>query len=408
MRFLAIVLSCAVAQAVYADPDMAMPGAFGSYPITREASGTSWEPDSTSMMGMMSMDDEWMTMVHGYVNQLYDHQGGPRGAIKNFSNSMFMFMANRNWGQDTLGLRAMLSLDPLMGKNGYPLLLQTGETADGTNPLIDRQHPHDLFMELSASWSHSFGQAGSMYFYGGLPGEPALGPPTFMHRASGLDNPEAPISHHWMDSTHVADGVLTAGYVYRQFKFEVSTFHGREPDQFRYNIEAGRLDSASARVSWNPADSWSLQLSRGYIHSPEQLQPQISQHRTTASGTYNRPLDDGSWATTLAWGRDDDRPGRSLNAYLAESELTLHSTHTVFARLERVQEDELFTPPSPLAGEEFGVMKLSLGYIHDWPLGEHLYFGLGGLVSIYALPSAVDTAYGGPHSYMAFARLKLE
>ena len=408
MRLLSIFLLCAFARAAAANPDMAMSGAFGGYPMTREASGTSWEPDATPMDGIMSMDGDWMIMVHGYLNQVYDHQGGPRGATEDFSNSMFMGMAQRSWDQDTLGLRAMLSLDPLMGKSGYPLLLQTGETADGVHPLVDRQHPHDLFMELSASWSHAIDQAHSLFIYGGLPGEPALGPPAFMHRASGMDDPEAPISHHWLDSTHVTYGVLTAGYVFQQFKFEVSVFHGREPDQFRYNIETGRLDSASARVSWNPDASWSLQASQGYIHSPEELASQVNQHRSTASAIYDRALDDGNWATTLAWGRDDDRPGHALNACLLESTVTLHSEHTVFARLERVQEDELFTGTSPLADQVYGVTKLSVGYIHDWPIAQHLYFGLGALGSLYDLPTAVGTAYGKPHSYMAFARLKLE
>ena len=405
---LGFVLALTIVRTASADPSMDMPGALGSYSMTREASGTSWQPDSTPMDGIMSMDGDWMTMVHGYVNQVYDHQGGPRGNTENFSNSMFMWMGDRTWGQDTLGLRSMLSLDPLMGKSGYPLLLQTGETADGVHPLVDRQHPHDLFMELSASWNHAFDQANSLFIYGGLPGEPALGPPAFMHRASGVDNPEAPISHHWLDSTHVTYGVVTMGYTYQQLRFEVSAFHGREPDQFRYNIETGKLDSASARVSWNPTDQWSLQVSQGYIHSPEELQPEVNQHRTTASAIYNHPLDDGNWATTVAWGRDDDRPGQALNAYLAESAITLHATHTVFARLERVQEDELFTGTSPLAGQEVGVTKLSAGYIHDWPLAGHLYFGLGGLVSLYDLPAAVNSAYGSPHSYMVFVRLKLE
>jgi hypothetical protein len=400
-------LLCVAAQTAWADPDMAMPGTFGGYSMTREASGTSWDPDATPRAGIIIMRDGWKTMVHGYVDQVHDHQGGPRGGNKDFSNSSLMLMADRSWGQDILGLRAMLSLDPLMGKTGYPLLLQTGESADGVTPLVDRQHPHDLFMELSASWSHAFDPSRSLYFYGGLPGEPALGPPAFMHRVSGVDDPEAPLSHHWLDSTHVSFGVLTAGYVYRDFKFEVSAFHGREPDQFRYNIERGRLDSASARVSWNPSERWSLQLSQGYIHSPEALQPQVDQHRSTASAIYDRPLDEGNWATTLAWGRDDNQPGHALNAYLLESAVTLKSEHTLFARLERVQEDELFGGASPLADQVFGVAKFSVGYIHDWPLTEHLYFGLGGLVSLYGLPSAVDSAYGDPPSYMVFARLKL-
>jgi hypothetical protein len=408
MRSIIAILLCALAPVVFADDTVGMPGSLGSYPKAREASGTSWQPDTTPMDGLMSMDGEWMTMVHGYVNQVYDHQGGPRGAAENFSNSMFMLMVDRSWGQDTLGLRSMLSLDPLMGKDGYPLLLQTGETADGVHPMVDRQHPHDLFMELSASWSHAFDPANSFFLYGGLPGEPALGPPVFMHRASGEDIPEAPLAHHWLDSTHVTFGVLTAGYICHQLKFEVSAFHGREPDQFRYNIETGKLDSASARATWNPDDNWSLQASQGYIHSPEELEPSLNQHRTTASATYNRPLDDGNWATTVAWGRDHDLPGEALNAYLVESELTIQAIHTVFARLERVQEGELFESPSPQAGQEFGVAKLSVGYIHDWGLSNHLHFGFGGLVSLYDLPSAIHNTYGNPHSYMAFARLKLE
>lgn len=408
MRSMLAILLCALAPAAFADDPPGMPAALGSYPMTREASGTSWQPDSTPMDGVMSMDGEWMTMVDGYVNQVYDHQGGPRGAAENFSNSMFMLMADRSWGQDTLGLRSMLSLDPLMGKDGYPLLLQTGETADGVHPLVDRQHPHDLFMELAASWSRAFDPENSLFLYGGLPGEPALGPPVFMHRASGADIPEAPLAHHWLDSTHVTFGVLTAGYAYRRLKFEVSAFHGREPDQFRYNVETGRLDSASARVTWNPDDDWSLQVSQGYIHSPEELEPAVNQHRTTVSAIYDRPLDDGNWATTVAWGRADDRPGKALNAYLVESELTLRTAHTLFARLERVQEDGLFQSPAPQAGQEFGVAKLSVGYIHDWSLGDHLYFGLGGSVSLYGLPAALDSTYGNPRSYMAFARLKLE
>lgn len=407
-RYLVLLSTHLAAQTAFADTGMQMSGAFGGYPMAREASGTSWQPDSTPIPGIMSADDGWMTMLHGYLDQVHDHQGGTRGDTEDFSESMLMLMADRSWGQDTLGLRAMLSLDPLMGKDGYPLLLQTGETSDGIHPLVDRQHPHDLFMELSASWSHSFDSSHSLYFYGGLPGEPALGPPAFMHRASGMDDPEAPISHHWLDSTHVTYGVLTAGYVYDALKFEVSAFHGREPDQFRYNIETGPLDSASARLSWNPSEDWSMQVSQGYIHSPEELQPQVSQHRSTASVIYNRPLDEGNWASTLAWGRDDDRPGQTLNAFLAESAVTIRATHTIFARLERVQEDELFTGASPLAGDEFGVAKLSMGYIHDWPLTEHLYFGLGGLISFYGMPAAVDSAYDHPRSYMVFARLKLE
>ena len=403
----ALLLSALCPRAVSADDMPGMSGALGGYAMSREASGTSWQPEAAPMAGVMDMGGDWMTMLHGYIVQVHDHQGGPRGSSEDFSESMFMAMAQRSFGDDTLALHAMLSLDPLMGSAGYPLLLQTGETADGSTPLVDRQHPHDLFMELSASWSHAFDPGHSLFLYGGLPGEPALGPPAFMHRASGLDIPEAPISHHWLDSTHVTFGVATLGYVWHSLKFEASVFHGREPDQSRWNIEGGRLDSASARITWNPDEEWSLQASRGYIHSPEELDPDVNQRRSTASAMYEHPFQSGRWSSTLAWGQNDDRPGHKLDAWLLENEVVLHDVHTLFARVERVQEDELFEAPSSLAGGVQGVTKLSAGYIHDWALAEHLRFGIGGLVSVYGLPEAAADAYSSPHSYMLFVRLKL-
>lgn len=386
-----------------------MPGAFGSYGMTREASGTSWQPETTPMDGIMFMSGDWMFMFHGYLDQVHDRQGGPQGDSKDFSESMFMGMAQRPWGDGTVGLRSMFSLDPLMGKDGYPLLLQTGETADGLHPLVDRQHPHDLFMELSASYSHPMSTTDSVFVYAGLPGEPALGPPTFMHRASGMDDPEAPITHHWLDSTHVTFGVLTFGYVHSGFKLDASAFHGREPDQSRWNIETGRLDSASVRATWDPDEHWSLQASRGYIYSPEQLEPSVNQRRTTASAMYDGEFGTTArWDTTFAWGQDDDRPGHKLDAWLAESEVVIADWHTFFFRAERAQKDELFTPGSPLAGQVFDVGKVSGGYIHDWPLSPHLKFGLGGLLSLYQLSEPVRSVYDSPHSYMLFARLKLD
>jgi len=166
----------------------------GPYAMTREGSGTSWVPDTTPHEGVHGRFGEWSTMWHGYLNLIYDRQGGPRGANKTFVNGMVMGMAQRPLGDGTLGVRAMLSPDPFMGKNGYPLLLASGETADGRTHLIDRQHPHDLFMELAGTYSHNLSATSSVFLYAGLPGEPALGPPAFMHRTSGVDIPEAPIT----------------------------------------------------------------------------------------------------------------------------------------------------------------------------------------------------------------------
>src|SRR5439155_21379483 len=194
-----------------------MQGLYGPYSMTREASGTAWQPEATPMEGLHLMPGDWMLMFHGSAYGVYDYQSGHRGDRKFFSPNMAMGMAQHPLGPGTFGLRTMLTLEPAtIGKTGYPLLLQTGETADGKTPLIDRQHPHDLFMELAATYSVAIGEQSSIFGYFGYPGEPALGPATFMHRFSGMDNPEAPITHHWLDSTHVTFGVATLGYVWKE------------------------------------------------------------------------------------------------------------------------------------------------------------------------------------------------
>ena len=301
----------------------------------------------------------------------------------------------------------MVSLDPLMGRDGYPLLLQTGETADGKTHLIDRQHPHDFLMELAGIYSTSIAENTSAFLYLGYPGEPALGPPAFMHRFSAISNPEAPIGHHWLDATHITYGVITAGLVRGVWKLEGSVFNGREPDQYRWGWDPLRLNSASARISWNPDENWSFQTSYGYIKSPEQLEPDIDQHRVTASAIYNRKLEHGNWQTTFAWGENIFPGGPTLDAFLFESALGWYG-HTVFARAENDAKNELFPTGHPLDGQIFRVSKFTLGYVYDIPVAEHLSLGLGALGSLYALPSALEPAYGSsPASFTLFTRLKL-
>ena len=404
-----LVAACALAQEATPESGAApqMAGLRGPYDFTRDGSGTGWHPDSTPMDGLHTMRGAWMGMVHGFVDGIYDEQGGPRGASQSFSTSMLMLMAQRSLPDASLGLRLMVSADPTMGKQGYPLLFQTGETADGREPLIDRQHPHDLLMEASVSYSRDLSARSSAFLYAGLPGEPALGPEAFMHRLSGMDNPEAPLTHHWLDSTHVAWGVVTGGYTYADVQLEASAFNGREPDQFRYNVEVRPLDSYATRLTYNPTRAWSLQTSFGRLASPEQLEPQVSVRRTTASASYNAPRALW-WQTTLAWGRNDPSAGPASNAWLLESAARVAAAHTVFARLERVGKDELFLPGAPLSGRTFTVNSLTVGYIYDFLHLEPLRVGVGGLVSGYSYPGALDAAYGaGPVSFMVFVRARL-
>jgi len=388
---------------------MRMHGMLGRYPMTREASGTSWQPDATPHEGLHIMRDDWMVMVHGFANLIYDNQGGDRGDRKVFSSNMLMLMAQRPLGPGTVGARTMLSLEPItIGRKGYPLLLQTGETADGTTHLIDRQHPHDMWMELAGTYSVPVTDDSSVFVYFGLPGEPALGPPTFMHRFSGVDNPEAPITHHWLDSTHITYGVATLGGVWDRVKLEGSIFTGREPDQSRWGFDTPRFNSYAARLSWNPTDAWALQASYGVIHSPEQLAPDIDTDRATISASYHKAWEHANWQTTFAWGVNMNDPGHTLHGFLLESALNLHKTHTVFGRAETVGKDELFPEGDPLDGRTFHVTKVSLGYIYDLPECHHTQWGLGGVGSLHFLPNQLDEHYDEtPFSFMIFARVKL-
>jgi hypothetical protein len=382
---------------------------YGPYPMTRESSGTSWQPDSTPHQGIHLLERNWTLMLDGFAQLIYDRQGGPRGAEKTFSSNMFMMMGTQRLGPGTFGFRSMFSAEPLtIGKGGYPLLLQTGETADGRTRLIDRQHPHDLFMELAATYNIPLSDSTSAFGYFGLPGEPALGPPNFMDRFSGREIPEAPITHHWLDSTHITYGVATLGVSRRRVKLEGSLFTGREPDQFRFDFDTPRFDSYAFRLSYNPTAAWALQASFGHLRSPEQLEPNVNQDRLTASVLYNRNWNNNNWQTLFAWGRNVNKPGHVLDAFLVESTIAFRKKHTIFGRVERAEKDELFEPGAPLAGETFTVGEASLGYLYDFLEAPRFRAGLGGLLSAAIVPALLKPSYGGtPISGMVFLRLRL-
>jgi hypothetical protein len=380
---------------------MAMTGALGDYPMSRDASGTSWQPDaSPHAMGHL-MRGDWTLMGHAMLNGVYDTQEGPRGDELAFVSGMVMGSARRNTGEgDILTLRAMLSPDPAMGKRGYPLLLAAGETADGVTPLVDRQHPHDLFMELSATWAHEFGSGVSGFLYAGLPGEPALGPPAFMHRPATMTSPEAPITHHWLDSTHITFGVLTAGWVRDAWKFEVSQFTGREPDEDRNDIERPRLDSTSLRASWNPDAHWALQVSWADVESPEQLEPEVDVRKLTASALYGLDLGEGrSWAATLAWGRKDPTEGATTDAVALEATWVPAIGWQLFSRVEWLESDELGDDHH----EVHEVAKLTLGARREFPVTARIRLGVGALYSFNEVDAALEPSYGGsPNGAMVF------
>jgi hypothetical protein len=377
------------------------------YCHSSDGSGTSRLPGQEGAMhGLHIMPGgDWMVMLHGYASIQYTDHSGPRGDDKFYATSMAMLTGEKETGWGRIQLKSMFSLEPLMSNRGYPNLFATGETAGGT-PLVDRQHPHDLFMELAGRVDVNLASNARLFLYGGPVGEPALGPSAFMHRGSASYNPEPPITHHWFDSTHITYGVATAGIATRTLQFDASLFTGREPDERRWNIEKPRMDSWSVRATWNPSPSWAMQVSHGRLKEPEAQHPGENEHRTTASVHYANGSGLSAMAAFSAKNRD---PGRTLTAWLAEANWDISEHHTLFGRVENVRNDELFTDHlDPLHDVPFRVSKFQAGYAYRMPLTGPLNLALGGSVSAYTKPVALDAAYGKhPMGYTLFAKLSL-
>ncbi len=379
----------------------------GAFPV--EGSGTARLPGyEGGHSGLhIKTGSGWMLMLHGYATGVHTKQSGPRGDDKAYVQSMAMLTAERETRFGRVQLKSMLSLEPLMKNSGYPNLFATGET-DGGEPLVDRQHPHDLFMELAARVDFDIATDARLFVYGGPVGEPALGPSAFMHRGSARYNPEAPITHHWFDSNHITYGVATLGLAKRQFQIEGSVFTGREPDEKRWNIEKPRFDSWSVRATWNASPKWALQASTGRLKQPEFLiHPDEDEQRTTASAHF---ANGKGLSAMAAFSIKDRKPGRTLTAYLAEANWNLGDHHTLFGRFENVKNDELFPDhDDPLHEVAFRVSKLQLGYAYHLPLGNSPFaLSFGGTGSTFIKPKALDAAYGkSPMGYTVFTRLSL-
>lgn len=384
---------------------MQMKGAFGPL-ANREGSGTSWQPDSAPMfMKMLPTVGGFDLSAMGSLRAGFINAGGKRGDKGFFSDSMIMVMGRKAAGGGTLGFDFMTSLDPIInGEFGVPDLFQTGETAHGT-PLADRQHPHNLFSEMAASYSHSLSRDWSAFVYGGPVGEPALGGVMFMHRASGMEIPEAPITHHWFDSSHISFGVATVGVAYQErWKLEGSVFNGHEPGENRYEIGPEGLNSGSGRLSYNPSPNWSFQASYGYLKSPEALSPGINEHRLTASAAYSRDLSHGdNFSATAYFGQNITEGNRtSSNAFLAEGTY-YHAKDAFFLRFEHVDKDELFGIP---AGN-YAINKLLLGDVHSIYAHDQIEYGLGAYLGIYGFPSSLNPFYGkNPVTFGVFVRIR--
>lgn len=371
-------------------------------PMTRNGSGTSWQPDNTPMYGYMFHGKEWMYMLHGEAYVRYNKQDltgqGSRGGSKIDAPNMIMLMGQRNVGKKGLfHFNTMFSLDPItVGGEGYPLLFQTGETYKG-QPLIDRQHPHDFISELSVSYAHALSRDADVFLYLGYPGEPALGPTAYVHRPSGFFNPDAPLTHHWVDATHITFGVATLGFRYNNWKLEGSSFTGREPGENRYNFDKPRFDSWALRLSHNIGPKWATQVSHAFIKEPESLHPGENVNRTTASATFStRGVGEEFINVTALWGMNKTEHHGAEHGALAEGSYNVRRT-AVYGRYEWVQKslEEL-----GLDEEDFGhdavfpIHAFTAGASQDIFRTGNTKIALGAQISVFSPDKRLIPLYG--------------
>jgi hypothetical protein len=384
--------------------------------MDRMGSGTTWIPDAAPLPSRHRTTGGWDLMLHGFVFGQFDRQTGERGGDQFGSLNWEMFMASHAFAGGQFQARTMLSLDPAtVTSRGYPLLLQTGESYQGA-PLYDRQHPHDFWMELGVLYERPVSSTLALSLYAAPSGEPALGPVAFMHRPSAMDNPTAPLGHHWQDATHITFGVTTIGLFSQRWKIEGSAFNGREPNDHRWDFDHITLDSYAGRLTVNPSEHWSLSGGYGYLKSPEALNPTESVHRVTLSAMHGKKLGtEGQWASSLIAGmnRPSGVPRRSTKSILGETEAVLNATNTILARAEMVEKtaDELVLPPiGGLADPDrrFTVSALSLGYIREIARGRGVTFGVGALGTLNMLPRELESAYGSrtPTGVFVFLRVR--
>jgi hypothetical protein len=387
----------------------------GSF-LMGQASGTSMNPQSWPMPMLMLNPDDWNLMFMAQAFLLDTQESGPRGADKFYSANWGMFAASHDLGGGSFMFQMMLSLDPAtIANRSYPELFQTGETAYG-KPLVDAQHPHNFIMGLGLHYAHPLGENAILQFYFAPVGDPALGPVAFPHRASADELPQAPLSHHWQDSTHIADEVITAGIMlHNKVRLEASGFYGTEPGENRWIIQYGPINSWATRLSVFPTKNWMAQFSVGRIARPERQEPG-DVVRATASVHYTRPMQGASWSTSLIWGRNHEIiDQRNLNSYLLESVAPYRRKNFFTGRIELVDKDELFSDQPILEeqldrtlGSTFRIGAYTAGYTRDIGAFHNLEAGLGANFTTYTMPDAIKPYYGShPVAVNMYLRLRL-
>ncbi len=404
-------------------PGMNMPGMNGGMDLSDPgmylmaiASGTAMNPASGSTPMLNPRLRSWNLMIMGQAFVVDTQQSGPRGGDKFYSSNWLMAAAEHKAGAGSFMFETMLSLDPatITGRR-YPLLFQTGETAFG-KPLMDAQHPHDFLMSIGMHYARPIGEHAMLQMYYAPVGDPALGPVAFPHRASAAELPQATLGHHWQDSSHIADNVATVALKYKWLRLEASGFYGTEPNENRWNIDWGPMNSWSARASVFPSKNWMAQVSAGRLARPERQAPG-DVVRSTASVHYSRPVSGGdAWSSSLIWGRNHDTfTRRDLNSYTAETLYPFGRRNFLTGRIEMVDKDELFASTPDIeqrlertAGSTFRIEAYTAGYTRDIGWFRNIEAGIGANATVYGVPGAIRQYYGShPAGVNVYLRFRL-
>jgi hypothetical protein len=319
------------------------------------------------------------------------------------SQNWLMGTGRRSLGPGQLSVHTMFSFEPFTLKDiGSAQVFQTGETYKG-EPLIDYQHPHDLYSTLSVAYARPAG-SWMLTTTAAVVGAPALGPPPFMHRPSAAENPQAPLGHHHLDSVHITPGVLTVGLSRSGMGIETSWFQGREPDENRTDIDFGALDSWSLRGSWT-SGPWSAQLSGALVNEPDPANPgDMTRVMASVAHTRTGPI---STALMAAWGHNRESHGNS-NAYLFESNISWLERNYLYSRAELVDKELPHTHdgvPQP-AGGFMKVGAFTLGYTRDLAARSFGRIGVGADMTMYYVPHELQESYGAPVSFHGFVRFR--
>ena len=397
-----------------------------------------WHLHVPSNEGIIRKYKDWIFGVNAFASLVFDHQGGKRGKSDVYSENYLSLTAIKPFSQSVLVLNSRFSLEPFtIGKRGYPLLLQVGGTANNKTFLVDAQHPHDLFSELSMNYIIKLNEDSNFNIYLGLPGAPALGPTGIQVCNIDLAVPESPLLHEALYSTEISYGVVTAGYNWRNITLEGSIFNGRETDKNHFIIHKPKLDSFCGRLTTIFPYNLSAQISYGFLNSPEIVEPEINKKRLVVSLGWFKEFEDSYLQTMFGFAQNKHIPGNTTKGLIAEFLYNFKRNHSLFLRGELLETDELFHDEHghshnqdnfnhchkhdvnckrkngleidrELFDKIFNVGRISSGYLYKFPPMDHIRFGLGCSGNISIIPEKLKPIYGNhPLSYYIYAQFEL-